>query len=67
MKSLFSAAYFSGLLKATKTNLSPKVVAVLLNNSDAKKVNLDKSKGLLEGAATNFYDKGITAKEVDEF
>jgi dipeptidyl-peptidase-3 len=67
MKPLFSAAYFNGLLKATKTNLSPAIVAVLFNNADAKKVNLDESKGLLEGSAINFYDKGITAKEVEEF
>jgi dipeptidyl-peptidase-3 len=34
---------------------------------DNKKVNLDVSKGLLLGSATNFYDPDITADEVDEF
>ena len=63
----FSVAYFNGLLKATKTSLSPAIVAVLFNDADAKKVNLDESKGLLEGSAINFYDKGITAKEVEDF
>lgn len=67
IKPLFSAAYFDGLLKATKTTLLPAIVAVLFNNADAKKVNLDESKGLLEGSTINFYDKGITAKEVEEF
>ena len=63
----FSVAYFSGLMKATKTSLSSTIAAILFNDADAKKVNLDESKGLLEGSATNFYDKGITAKEVEEF
>ena len=67
IKPAFSEAYFSGLMKATKTSLSPTIVAVLFNDSDAKKVNLDESKGLLEGSAINFYDKGISAKEVEDF
>jgi dipeptidyl-peptidase-3 len=67
IKPAFSEAYFNGLMKATKTSLSPAIVAVLFNDADAKKVNLDESKGLLEGSAINFYDKGITAKEVEAF
>ncbi len=67
IKPAFSVAYFSGLMKATKTSLSSTIAAILFNDADAKKVNLDESKGLLEGSATNFYDKGITAKEVEEF
>jgi len=63
----FSTAYFDGLLKATKTVLSPEIVAILFNDVDAKKVNLDISKGLIEGSAINFYDKGITAKEVEDY
>ncbi|HEY6143310.1 MAG TPA: dihydrofolate reductase, partial [Flavobacterium sp.] len=67
MKPAFSKDYFNGLLKATKTNLSSAIVDVLFNDADTKKVNLDESKGLLEGSAINFYDKGITAKEVEAF
>src|SRR6187402_879310 len=63
----FSIAYFNTLLNATKTNLSPQITAVLFNDVDSKKVNLDVSKGLLEGSAVNFYDKGITQKEVEAF
>jgi len=63
----FSIAYFNGLLKATKTDLSPKIVEILFNDVDSKKVNLDATKGLLEGSAINFYDKGITQKEVEAF
>lgn len=63
----FSIVYFNTLLKATKTNLSPKIVAILFNDVDSKRVNLDASKGLLEGSAINFYEKGITQKEVEAF
>ncbi|MDR6843503.1 dipeptidyl-peptidase 3 family protein [Flavobacterium granuli] len=63
----FSIAYFNTLLKATKTNLSPKIVEILFNDVDSKRVNLDASKGLLEGSAINFYEKGITQKEVEAF
>ena len=63
----FSKDYFTTLMKATKTILSPMIVDVIFNDADAKKVNLDESKGLLEGSAINFYDKGITAKEAEDF
>ncbi|MES2574852.1 MAG: dihydrofolate reductase [Bacteroidota bacterium] len=67
IKPVFSKDYLNTLLKATKTNLSPVIIDVLFNDIDTKKVNLDESKGLLEGSAINFYDKGITAKEVEDF
>lgn len=63
----FSIAYFNSLLADTKTTLSPDIVAILFNDTDSKKVNLDTAKGLLEGSAINFYDKGITQKEVEDF
>jgi dipeptidyl-peptidase-3 len=63
----FSEKYLNQLLADTKTNLSPEVVSVIFNKEDAKKVNLDESKGLLAGSAVNFYDKGITDKEVEDF
>ncbi|WP_423915085.1 dipeptidyl-peptidase 3 family protein [Flavobacterium sp.] len=63
----FSQQYFEGLLKMTKTTLESSIVAVLFNDKDGKKVNLDESKGLLEGSAINFYDKGISHKEVEGF
>ncbi len=67
IKPSFSRTYFNQLLKATNTNLSATIADVIFNDADAKKVNLDESKGLLEGSAINFYDKGITAKEVEDF
>jgi dipeptidyl-peptidase-3 len=63
----FSEKYLNQLLADTKTNLSPEVVSVIFNKEDAKKVNLDESKGLLAGSAVNFHDKGITEKEVEDF
>ena len=67
IKPSFSRNYFNQLLKATKTNLSSDIADILFNDADAKKVNLDESKGLLEGSAINFYDTGISAKEVEDF
>lgn len=67
IKPQFSKDYFNSLLVLTKTSLVPTIVDVLFNDVDSKRVNLDESKGLLEGSAINFYDKGITAKEVEEF
>jgi len=67
IKPAFSIAYFNGLLKATKTVLSPQITEILFNDVDSKKVNLDVAKGLLEGSAINFYAKGITQKEAEDF
>ncbi|MFV8464930.1 dipeptidyl-peptidase 3 family protein [Flavobacterium sp. LB1P62] len=67
IKPSFSADYFSSLMKATKTALSPTIAAIIFNDVDAKRVNLDESKGLLEGSAINFYDKGISLKEAEDF
>jgi len=63
----FSQAYFSILLKETKTDLASSIAAILFNNMDSKKVNLNESKGLLAGSAINFYDKGITLKQAEDF
>ncbi|WP_281321804.1 dipeptidyl-peptidase 3 family protein [Flavobacterium aestivum] len=63
----FSLAYFNTLLIDSKTTLSPKIAEILFNDVDSKKVNLDSSKGLLEGSAINFYENGITQKDVEAF
>ncbi|GIZ10325.1 dipeptidyl peptidase 3 [Flavobacterium sp. UMI-01] len=67
IKPEFSQEYLLNLLKETKTFLEPTVVAKLFNDKDAKKVNLDEAKGLVEGSAVNFYGKGISQKEVEAF
>jgi dipeptidyl-peptidase-3 len=63
----FSQNYFTTLLKSTKTFLEPNIVAILFNEKDSKKVNLDESKGLVEGSAINFYGNGISHKEIEDF
>ena len=63
----FSQSYFETLLKETKTSLDGSIVEVLFNDVDAKKVNLDESKGLVQGSAVNFYGRNVTAKNVDDF
>ena len=67
MKPDFSKAYFVELLASTDTELKQEAIDVLFSDADAKKVNLDKSKGLLKGSATNFYGDDVTANEVEEF
>lgn len=67
MKPEFSKEYLKLLLAMTDTNLSKEALDVLFNDADAKKVNLDKSKGLLKGSATNFYGDDVTAEEVEDF
>jgi len=67
IKPEFSRDYFNLLLKATKTKLDANFADMLFNDADAKKVNLDESKGLLAGSAVNFYDKGVTVQEVEDF
>lgn len=67
IKPQFGEAYFKQLLADTKTTLDPAIVAVLFNDVDAKKVNLDASKGLLAGSAVNFYEDGITDAEAEAF
>ncbi|HET8886172.1 MAG TPA: dihydrofolate reductase [Salinimicrobium sp.] len=63
----FSKAYFDTLLAETNTVLTGEPYEVIFNDQDAKKVNLDASKGLLKGSAVNYYGDNITAKEVAAF
>ncbi|UXP31253.1 dipeptidyl peptidase 3 [Reichenbachiella agarivorans] len=64
----FSSEYFDSLLLATNQELNEEVLSAIFDPAvDNKKVNLDESKGLLLGSATNFYAPDITADEVDQF
>jgi len=63
----FSKEYFDTLLKETKTILIGEPYEVIFNDKDVKKVNLDETKGLLEGSATNFYSPNVTAKDAEKF
>ena len=63
----FSKEYLIELLTETDTRLSPKIVDILFNDEDNKKVNLDLAKGLIEGSAVNYYGDDITADEVEAF
>lgn len=67
MKPTFSKAYFEELLKASNTKLGAQIADILFNNVDTKKVNLDLSKGLLQGSAVNFYGDGVTSDEAEKF
>ncbi len=63
----FSKEYFDSLLKETNTELTGEAYDVIFNDADAKKVNLDASKGLIKGSAINFYSPNVTAEDIDAF
>lgn len=67
LKPGFSQTFFDTLLEETGTELTGEAYEVIFNDKDSKKVNLDESKGLVEGSAVNFYGEGITAKDVEQF
>ncbi len=67
IKPEFSKEYFDTLLADTKTELTGEPYEVIFNDKDAKKVNLDPTKGLLEGSAINFYGPDVTAAEAEAF
>jgi len=67
IKPVFSKEYFDTLLAETKTDLTGEPYEVIFNDKDAKKVNLDPTKGLLEGSAINFYGPDVTAAEAEAF
>jgi dipeptidyl-peptidase III len=67
IKPAFTKEYLKTLLAETDTKLAGEAFEVIFNNEDSKKVNLDESKGLVEGSAVNFYGEGITAKDVETF
>ncbi|WP_144959170.1 dipeptidyl-peptidase 3 family protein [Gillisia sp. Hel_I_86] len=67
IKPEFGKEYFDMLLAETKTELTGEPYEVIFNDKDAKKVNLDPSKGLLKGSAINFYGPDVTAAEAEAF
>lgn len=68
IKPACSREYFDGLLTATSTILDKAIVDILFDDvTDMKRVNLNPDKDLIAGSANNFYEDGITAKEVEDY
>lgn len=64
----FSREYFDELTEATNTELSDEVLAAIFDPTvDAKKVEQNPDKGLVEGSAINFYGPGITTEEAEAY
>lgn len=64
----FSREYLNELLAATNTELSEDIKEAIFNPEvDNKRVNLDESKGLVEGSANNFYGDGVTEAMVNDY
>ncbi len=67
IKAEFSPEYFNELLSATNTELDPSIAAIIFNDQDNKKVNLDLSKDLVVDSAVNFYGEGVSQEEAEQF
>lgn len=64
----FSKEYFMSLMKQVNTSLNDEAIMAIFDPEfDAKKVNLDPTKGLILGSAVNFYQEDITEDEVDAY
>ncbi len=64
----FSEYYFTGLMNTVGASLNDEALKAMFDPTfDAKKVNLDPSKGLVLGSAVNFYDPDINEAEVDAY
>ena len=63
----FSKEYLKNLINETNTELNNQVFDLIFNDVDSKKVNRDKSKGIIIGSSVNFYDPDITEEEVENF
>ena len=68
IKPEFTKEYFTDyLLKNSKTQLAPEIVAVLFNDADNKKVNKKSGNDNILSSAINFYGPDITDKDVVDF
>ena len=64
----FPQTYFEELMINAGASLPAEVLTAMFDPSvDAKRVNLDSKKDLIAGSANNFYEDGITNKEVDAY
>lgn len=64
----FSPEYFQELMEATEVEVSDEVLAAMFDPAvDAKKVEQDPEKGLVEGSAINFYGPDVTTEEAQSF
>ena len=63
----FSKEYLQTLLTETNSVLNEEALSVIFDDNDSKKVNKDRSKGLVLGSAVNFYGEDITELDVDKF
>jgi dipeptidyl-peptidase-3 len=63
----FSSEFLRKSLEQSNVDLEKEAFEVIFNDKDAKKVNLDASKGLIKGSAVNFYSPDITIADVENY
>jgi dipeptidyl-peptidase-3 len=64
----FSRGYFQELAQNSGVEVSAELLAVIFDPAvDAKKVELDPARGLLENSAVNFYAPDLSTAEVEDY
>lgn len=64
----FSRSYFDTLMAATGVKMTDELLTVMFDPEvDKKKVEQDKTKGLVEGSAVNFYAPDVTTEEAQAY
>ena len=63
----FSEEYLKNLMNETNTELNNELFDLIFNDVDSKKVNKNKSKGIVLGSSVNFYGSDVTEEDVDNF
>ena len=63
----FPEEYLKNLMDETNTKLNDEVFDLIFNDIDPKKVNKNKSKGIVLGSSVNFYGSDVTEEDVDNF
>jgi len=65
---LFTQEYFTQLCEATGTTINEQALRAIFDPTfDAKKVEQDGKKGLVEGSAVNFYGDGVSTAEAQAY
>jgi dipeptidyl-peptidase-3 len=64
----FSREYFEHLLSICDLECSEELMAVIMDPLvEAKKVELDREVGLVEGSSVNFYGPGVTTEDAEDY
>lgn len=64
----FEKEWFATAMQQCNVSLAPEIIEAMFDPKlDPKKVSLDPKKDLITNSAVNFYEKGLTQKEVEAY